>query len=64
VDELHQHLRDIRRLFRRRVDGAAEGTGAELVDLSLIETTVSEAIADLERASRELAVAEAAPPAE
>jgi hypothetical protein len=58
VDELHEHLRGLRRLFRRRLDAAAEGPGAELVDLSVVETRVSEAIHDLERASRELAVAE------
>jgi hypothetical protein len=58
VDDLHEHLRELRRHFRRRLDEAAEGPGAELVDLSLVETTVSEALEQIERASRELAVAE------
>ena len=56
--ELHEQLRELRRHFRRRLDEAAEAPGAELVDLSLVETTVSEAIEELERASRELSVAE------
>jgi len=58
VDEVQNHLRAIRRLFRRRLDDAAEGPGAELVDLSVVETTVSKAVEDIERAERELAVAE------
>ena len=58
MDEVQDHLRAIRRLFRRRLDDAAEGPGAELVDLSVVETTVSKAVADLERAERELSVAE------
>ena len=56
--ELHEQLRELRRHFRSRLDEAAEGPGAELVDLSIVETTVSEAIEELERASRELSVAE------
>jgi len=51
-------VRAIRRLFRRRLDEAAEGPGAELVDLSVVETTISKAVEDIERAERELAVAE------
>ena len=58
MDEVQNHLRAIRRLFRRRLDHAAEGPGAELVDLSVVETTVSKAVEDIERAERELAVAE------
>jgi hypothetical protein len=58
VDDLHEHLRAVRRHFRRRLDEAAEGPGAELVDLSVVETKVSEAIEEIERASRELSVAE------
>jgi hypothetical protein len=58
VDELHEHLRALRRLFRRRLDAAAAGPGAERVDLSLVESTVAQAVEDLERASRELEVAE------
>lgn len=58
MDELHEHLRALRRLFRRRLDRAAEGPGAELVDLSVVETTFSKAMEDIERASRELSVAE------
>ncbi len=58
MDELQEHLRGLHRLFRGRLDAAADGPGAELVDLSVIETTVSEAVEKLERASRELAVAE------
>jgi len=58
VDEVQDHLRAIRRRFRRRLDDAAEGPGAELVDLSVVETTVSKAVEDIERAERELAVAE------
>ena len=53
MDEVQNHLRAIRRLFRRRLDHAAE-----LVDLSVVETTVSKAVEDIERAERELAVAE------
>jgi hypothetical protein len=58
VAEVQDHLREIRRLFRRRLDDAAEGRGAELVDLSVVETIVAKAIEDIERAERELAVAE------
>jgi len=60
VDELNEHLRALRRLFRRRLDRAAAGRGAELVDLSVVETTFSKAVEDIERASRELSVAESA----
>jgi hypothetical protein len=59
VDELHEHLHALRRLFRRRLDAAAEGPGAERVDLSLVESAVAKAVEDLERALRELEVAEA-----
>jgi hypothetical protein len=58
VEELHEHLHALRRLFRRRLDAAAEGPGAELVDLGLVESAVEKALEDLERASRELEVAE------
>jgi hypothetical protein len=58
VDELHEHLRAVRRLFRRRLDAVAGGPGAERVDLSLVESTVAKAVEDLQRASRELEVAE------
>jgi hypothetical protein len=58
MHEVQEHLQALRRLFRRRVDAAAEGPGAELVDLSVVETTVAKAVEDLERASRELEVAE------
>jgi hypothetical protein len=58
VEDVQDHLRALQRLFRRRLDAAAEGPGAELVDLTVIETTVSKAVEDLERAERELAVAE------
>jgi hypothetical protein len=58
VDELHEQLRAISRLFRRRLDAAATGPGAELVDLSVVESTVAKAVEDLERAEQELAVAE------
>jgi hypothetical protein len=58
VDELHEHLRALRRLFRRRLDAAATGPGAELVDLSVVETTVAQAVEELERAARELEVTE------
>jgi hypothetical protein len=58
VDELNGHLQELRRVFRRRLDDAAGEPGRDLVDLSVIETTVSEALAGLERASRELEVAE------
>jgi hypothetical protein len=61
VDELHEHLRALRRLFRRRLDAAAGEAGAERVDLSVIESTVAKAVKDLERASRELGVAETRP---
>jgi hypothetical protein len=58
VDELHEHLRAVRRLFRQRLDAAAEGPGAERVSLSVVESTVAKAVEDLERASRELEAAE------
>jgi hypothetical protein len=58
VREVQDHLRALERLFRCRLDSAAEGPGAELVDLSVVESTVAKAVEDLERASRELAVAE------
>jgi hypothetical protein len=58
VDEAQEHLRALRRLFRRRLDAAAQGPGARLVDLSVVESTVAKAIEDLERAARELSVAE------
>jgi hypothetical protein len=61
VDELHEHLLALRRLFRRRLDAAAEGPGAQLVDLSVVESTVAKAVEDIERASRELEVAETRP---
>jgi hypothetical protein len=59
MDEVEEHLRALRRLFRRRLDVAAAGPGAELVDLSVVQTTISEACEDIERASRELSIAEA-----
>jgi hypothetical protein len=58
VHEVQDHLRALERLFRRRLDAAAEGPGAELVDLSVVASTIAKAVEDLERASRELAVAE------
>lgn len=58
MDELHEHLRALRRLIRRRLDAAATGPGAELVDLSVVETTVAQAVEELERAARELEVTE------
>jgi hypothetical protein len=58
VHEVQDHLRALRRVFRRRIDAAAEGPGAGRIDLSVVETTVAKAVEDLERASRELAVAE------
>jgi len=61
VDELHEHLLALRRLFRRRLDAAAEGPGAQLVDLRVVESTVAKAVEDIERASRELEVAETRP---
>jgi hypothetical protein len=61
VDELHENLRALRRLFRRRMDAAAAGPGADLVDLSVVETTVLQALEELERAARELAVTETPP---
>lgn len=61
MDELHEHLLALRRLFRRRLDAAAEGPGAQLVDLSVVESTVAKAVEDIERASRELEVAETRP---
>jgi hypothetical protein len=61
VDELHENLRALRRLFRRRLDAAAAGPGADLVDLSVVETTVLQALEELERAARELAVTETPP---
>ena len=58
MHEVQDHLLALRRLFRRRIDAAAESPGAELVDLSLVESTVARAVEELERADRELAVAE------
>ncbi|HEX3686924.1 MAG TPA: hypothetical protein VHU60_05015 [Gaiellaceae bacterium] len=58
MDEVRDHLRALRRVFRRRLDAAAEGPGAEDVDLSLVASTVAKAVEDLERASRELAAVE------
>jgi hypothetical protein len=58
VEDVQDHLRALQRLFRQRLDAAAEVPGAELVDLSVVETTVSKAVEDIERAERELAVAE------
>jgi hypothetical protein len=60
VEELHEHLRALRRLFRRRLDAVAETRGSELVDLSLVETSVGQALEELQRADRELSVAERA----
>jgi hypothetical protein len=60
VEELHEYLRALRRLFRRRLDAVAETPGSELVDLSLVETSVGQALEELERADRELSVAERA----
>jgi hypothetical protein len=60
VDELHEHLLALRRLFRRRLDAAAEGPGALLVDLSVVESTIAKAVEDIERAARELEVVESA----
>ena len=60
MEELHEHLRALRRLFRRRLDEAAETPGSELVDLSLVETSVGRALEEIERADRELSVAERA----
>jgi len=59
--EVRDHLRALERLFRRRLDAAAEGPGAQLVDLSVVETTLAKAVEDLERAERELGVAESGP---
>jgi hypothetical protein len=61
VDEVHEHLKALRRLFRRRLDVAAGRPGAERVDLSLVESAVAKAVDDLERALRELEVAESGP---
>jgi hypothetical protein len=58
MHEVQDHLRALRRIFRRRLDAAAEGPAAEDVDLSLVESTVAQAVEDLERASRELAAVE------
>jgi hypothetical protein len=58
MHEVQDHLRALRRVFRRRIDAVAEGPGAERVDLSVVESTVAQAVEDLERAARELAVAE------
>jgi hypothetical protein len=58
VDAVQDHLRALRRLFRERLDEAAQGPGAQLVDLSVVETTVTKAIEDIERATRELEVGE------
>lgn len=60
MEELQEHLRALRRLFRRRLDEAAETPGAELVDLSLVEASVGRALEEIERADRELSVAERA----
>lgn len=60
MEELHEHLRALRRLFRRRLDAVAETRGSELVDLSLVETSVGQALEELQRADRELSVAERA----
>lgn len=60
MEELQDHLRALRRLFRRRLDEAAETPGAELVDLSLVETSLRHALEELERAERDLSVAERA----
>ena len=60
MEELNEHLRALRRLFRRRLDAVAETRGSELVDLSLVETSVGQALGELERADRELSVAERA----
>jgi hypothetical protein len=58
MHEVQDHLRALRRLFRRRLDAAAESPAAADVDLSLVESTVAKAVEDLERASRELAAVE------
>jgi hypothetical protein len=58
MHEVQDHLRALRRVFRRRLDAAAEGPAAEDVDLSLVASTVAKAVEDLERASRELAAIE------
>jgi len=58
MDEVHEHLHALQRLFRERLDDAAQGPGAERVDLSVVETTVSKAVEDIERAARELELAE------
>lgn len=58
MHEVQDHLKALRRVFRRRLDAAAEGPAAEDVDLSLVESTVAKAVEDLERASRELAAVE------
>ncbi len=58
MHEVQDHLRALRRLFRRRIDAAAEGPAPERIDLSVVESTVAKAVEDLERASRELAAAE------
>jgi hypothetical protein len=61
MHEVQDHLRALRRVFRRRIDAVAERPGAERVDLGVVESTVAKAVEDLERASRELAVAESGP---
>jgi hypothetical protein len=58
MHEVQDHLRELRRVFRRRLDAAAQGPAAQDVDLSLVESTVAKAVEDLERASRELAAVE------
>jgi hypothetical protein len=58
MHEVRDHLRALQRLFRERIDAAAEGPAAELIDLSLVESAVAEAVEELERAERQLAVAE------
>jgi hypothetical protein len=61
VDELREQLRELERLFRRRLDAAAEGRGSERVDLGVVASTVDKAVEDLDRATRELEVAETPP---
>lgn len=58
MHEVQDHLRALTRIFRRRLDAAAEGPAAQDVDLSLVQSTVAKAVEDLERASRELAAVE------
>ena len=58
--DVQEQLKALQRLFRRRLDAAAERPGARLVDLSVVASTVAKAVEDLERADRELTVAESA----